>query len=154
MSDRTALRLGASLSVRQFVVAYVVSALAMLALDAAWLTLMADRLYRASIGHLMADHFDVLPAMAFYAVYLTGVVLFAVAPGLTERRWQVAMFRGAMFGLVAYATYDLTNQATLARWPWLVTFADLAWGTCLTAVTAAAGCGAAMKWGRPLSAGR
>ncbi|WP_431275890.1 DUF2177 family protein [Variovorax ureilyticus] len=154
MSNRTALRSGANLSVRQFAVAYAASALAMLALDAAWLTLMADRLYRASIGHLMADHFDVLPAMVFYAVYLAGVVLFAVAPGLTERRWQVAMFRGAMFGLVAYATYDLTNQATLVRWPWQVTVVDLAWGTCLTAISAAAGCRAGMKWPRPRGAGR
>jgi len=154
MRSRATLLLGARLSARQFVVAYAASGLAMLALDAMWLTLMADRLYRAAIGHLMAEHFDVLPAIAFYAVYLTGVVLFAVAPGLDQRRWQVAMLRGAMFGLVAYATYDLTNQATLARWPWQLTFVDLAWGTCLTAIAAAAGCGAAMKWGRPRAAGR
>ncbi|MBO9514900.1 MAG: DUF2177 family protein [Variovorax sp.] len=148
MNDRTAWPWGAGLSLRQFAVAWIASALAMLALDAVWLTVMADRLYRAAIGHLMADHFDVLPAVAFYLVYLTGVVLFAVAPGLAERRWRVAAQRGAMFGLVAYATYDLTNQATLAAWSWRVTFADLAWGTCLTAAAATAGCAAALTWGR------
>jgi len=152
MSHRTDLLSGARMSIGQFAVAYVASALSMLTLDAVWLTVMADRLYRGAIGHLMADHFDVLPAVAFYIVYLTGVVLFAVAPGLAERRWQVALLRGAMFGLVAYATYDLTNQATLAGWPWRVTFADLAWGTCLTAIAAAAGCRAAAKWGRPADA--
>ncbi|MEJ8813228.1 DUF2177 family protein [Variovorax ureilyticus] len=141
------------MSVRQFAVAWLAAALAMLALDAMWLTLMADRLYRPAIGHLMAEQFAVLPAIAFYAVYLTGVVVFAVAPGLAVGRWQVAMLRGAIFGLVAYATYDLTNQATLARWAWHVTVADLAWGTCLTAIAAVAGCGAAMKWGRPSAGG-
>lgn len=151
MNHHTALPLRARISVRQFALAYVASALAMLALDAVWLTLMADRLYRPAIGHLMAENFDALPAIAFYAVYLIGVVLFAVAPGLTERRWRVSMLRGAIFGLVAYATYDLTNQATLAGWSWRVTFADLAWGTSLTAIAAVAGCGAAMRWGRSVA---
>jgi uncharacterized membrane protein len=136
------------ISIRQFFVAYVATAVALLALDAVWLTLMADIFYRPAIGHLMAQRFALLPALAFYVIYIAGVVLFAVAPGLAARRWKVAFARGALLGLIAYATYDLTNQATLIRWPWRVTLADLAWGMFLTAVAASAACRAAMTLGR------
>ncbi|MGJ7506207.1 DUF2177 family protein [Variovorax sp. GT1P44] len=136
------------MTIRQLIVAYLASALSLLALDAVWLTLMADRLYRPAIGHLMAERFSLVPALVFYAVYIAGVVGFAVAPGLAARRWTVALGRGAFLGLMAYGTYDLTNQATLLRWPWLVTFADLAWGAFLTAVAAAVGARVAMAWGR------
>jgi uncharacterized membrane protein len=128
------------LSIRQVVRTYAATALTLLGLDAVWLTFMADVLYRPAIGHLMAQRFALLPALAFYVIYIAGVVVFAVAPGVAARRWTVALARGALLGLIAYATYDLTNQATLIRWPWLLTFADLAWGTFLTAVAAAAGC--------------
>jgi uncharacterized membrane protein len=128
------------MSIRQIIRAYVATAFTLLALDAVWLTFMADALYRPAIGHLMAQRFALVPALAFYVIYVAGVVLFAVAPGVAARRWTVALARGALLGLIAYATYDLTNQATLIDWPWVVTLADLAWGTFLTAVAAAAGC--------------
>ena len=98
---------------------------------------MADRLYRPALGHWMQEPFAVGPALAFYAIYFVGVVVFAVAPALAGRRWRVAFGLGALLGLVAYATYDLTNQATLKDWPWHVTLADLVWGTMVTAVSAA-----------------
>ena len=105
-------------------------------MDAAWLFLMAERLYRPAIGALMRDDFDKLAAGVFYACYVTGMVFFAVRPA---HRVRDAAGRGALFGLVAYATYDLTNQATLRGWPWGVTLADLAWGTCASAVACAIG---------------
>ena len=128
------------MNLKQVLIAYPATAIVFLALDAAWLTTMADRLYRPALGHLMLERFAALPAIAFYLIYIVGVLVFAVMPGLESRRWTTALGLGALLGLVAYATYDLTNQATLRDWPWRVTLADLAWGTVVTAVAAAAGC--------------
>ncbi len=128
------------MSTRQLVIAYPLTALVFLVLDALWLTTMADRLYRPALGRLMLERFDIAPAIAFYVLYVAGVVLFAVAPGLAHGRWSSALGLGALLGLFAYATYDLTNQATLRDWPWRVTLVDLCWGTFVTAAAAAAGC--------------
>ncbi len=121
-------------SVRHFVVAFAAAAIVFLLLDAAWLTTMASRLYRPAIGHLMREDFDVLAAAAFYLLYLAGVVVFVVR---SSSGALAALARGAFFGLVCYATYDLTNQATVTGWPWHVTFADLAWGAFVTGISAA-----------------
>jgi uncharacterized membrane protein len=118
---------------RRFAVAFAAAAVVLLALDAAWLTTMAGRLYRPALGSLMRSDFDPLAAAAFYAIYLMGLVVFAVEPALNARS---ALARGAFFGFVCYATYDLTNQATLAGWPWHVTLADLGWGALLSAASA------------------
>ena len=124
----------------QHCIAYVAVALVFMVLDAVWLSLMASRLYRPAIGHLMADGFSVLPAVLFYLLYIAGIVYFAVAPALDARKPVLAALgHGALLGLLAYATYDLTNQATLRGWPWQVTLADLAWGATVTGVAAAAG---------------
>ncbi|MEJ8853717.1 DUF2177 family protein [Variovorax robiniae] len=128
------------MNVRQFGIAYAVAAVIFLALDAIWLTTMADRLYRPALAHLMRESFDPVPALLFYALYFVGVLVFAVAPGLRDGAWSTALGRGALFGLIAYATYDLTNQATLKDWPWHVTLADLLWGSFVTAVAAGAAC--------------
>jgi len=127
-------------SFRQIAIAYPVTALAFLALDALWLGVMADRLYRPALGQLMLAQFAWGPALAFYALYVAGVVVFAVAPGLARGRWPWALRLGALLGLVAYGTYDLTNQATLKGWPWHVTVVDLCWGTAATGVAAAVAC--------------
>jgi uncharacterized membrane protein len=128
------------MNIKHALIAYPATAVVFLALDAAWLTTMADRLYRPALGRLVLDRFEPLPAIAFYAVYLVGVVVFAVLPGLQSGRWTTALGLGALLGFVAYATYDLTNQATLRDWPWQVTIADLCWGTLVTGVAAAVGC--------------
>ena len=121
------------MTIKRFVAAWLATALPFLALDAVWLSTMADRLYRPALGALMRPDFSVLPAAAFYLLYVTAIVVFAVAPAAKAGG---ALWRGAFFGLVAYATYDLTNQATLAGWPWHVTLIDLAWGTFATATAA------------------
>lgn len=108
--------------------AWLLAALAFLALDAVWLTTMTPRLYRPALGHLMAPQLAWLPAVLFYACYVAGIVWFAVAPAVAERRPLLALVNGVLLGLFAYATYDLTNQATLRDWPWLVTACDMAWG--------------------------
>jgi len=121
---------------KQVFAAYGLTALVFLALDAVWLSTMAERLYRPAIGHLMAPQFAPVPALLFYPLYFAGIVFFAVAPALAAGSARMAAARGAALGLVAYAAYDLTNQATLRDWPWLLTVADLAWGTVATALAA------------------
>ncbi len=111
----------------------------MLALDILWLTLMAPRLYRPRIGELMADTAAIAPAAAFYVIYLTAIILLAVLPAAREGSWKRLLFNAAVFGFCAYATYDLTNQATLKVWSTTVTVVDMAWGTFLTTVAASAG---------------
>jgi uncharacterized membrane protein len=119
--------------------AWLGAALGMAALDSIWLTLAADRLYRPRIGAIMLDEgFRLAPALAFYAIYVFGVVLFAVAP-TAAASWRNTALRGALLGLVCYATYDLTNQATLAVWSTTVTLADIAWGVVLTCAAALSG---------------
>lgn len=121
---------------RKALIAYAACALAFLPLDAAWLTLTADRLYRPAIGALMRPDFDWTAAALFYPLYFAGIVGFAILPSRTRR---AALLRGAAFGFICYATYDLTNQATLSGWPWCLTAIDLAWGSTVTALGALAG---------------
>ena len=127
---------------------YLSAAVAFLGLDAIWLSTMAERLYRPAIGHLMQAQFDPWAALIFYVLYLIGVVQFAVRPGLLAARPVVALFSGALLGLVAYGTYDLTNQATLKDWPWVVTLTDLAWGAFVTGAAAWAACTVALRRAR------
>lgn len=125
--------------IRGYVSAWLGAALALASLDAVWLTIAGPALYRPALGPILAPAFRLAPAILFYLIYLVGVVIFAVAPAMGAKRWRVAMIRGALFGFFAYATYDLTNQATLAVWSASITLVDLAWGTILTAAGATAG---------------
>ena len=117
----------------KYIAAYLSAGVAMAAIDAVWLTTMADRLYRPVIGSIMAAKPDMTAAVAFYLIYLAGVVFFAISPALKEASVMRALINGAALGFVAYATYDLTNQATLSVWSTRLTLIDLAWGTALTA---------------------
>ena len=127
--------------------AYGATVVVMLALDIAWLGFIAKSFYREAIGHLMADPPNLVAAVVFYLLYPAGVMLFAVAPAAwsgvlatsTDTSWSHAVLAGALFGFFAYATYDLTNLATLRGWPWRLVLVDIAWGTTLTAAAAAAG---------------
>ena len=125
---------------RRIGMSYALTMAVFLALDAVWLVTTYDRLYRPAIGHLLRDGFALAPAAAFYALYIVGVVVFAVLPGQASGRATVAAARGALFGLVAYATYDLTNQATLRDWPWHLTLIDLCWGALVSAAAAGVAC--------------
>ncbi|CAN5343821.1 DUF2177 family protein [soil metagenome] len=126
------------MSIRTIAIAYVSTAVIFLAIDAVWLGTMANRLYKPAMGDMMLENFAVTPALIFYAIYVVGMIVFAVLPALESGRWTTALWSGALLGLVAYATYDLTNHATLKNWPLVVTLADLCWGTFATAVASAA----------------
>lgn len=123
---------------KSFLIAYAGAAASMLALDAVWLSTMADRLYRPQLGDLLGDEFRAAPAVAFYVIYLFGVVRLVALPALRSGGWRKAVLDGAVLGLVAYGSYDLTNQATLRNWPLVVTVIDLIWGSFLTAFCALA----------------
>ena len=130
-------------TLRHLVVAFLTAGAVFLAHDALWLSTMASWLYRPAIGHVMREDFDVLAAAAFYAIYLAGVAFFVVRPSTDGR---AALVRGAFFGLVCYATYDLTNQATIIHWPWHVTVIDLVWGAFVTAISASIAHRASRVW--------
>jgi uncharacterized membrane protein len=106
------------------------------AIDLVWLGVVARNFYQEQIGHLMSPEVNWAAAVLFYAVYIGGIVLFAVKPAFEVGSPARALAYGAALGFVAYATYDLTNQATMRNWPVLVTVIDLAWGTVLTATVA------------------
>lgn len=118
---------------------YISAAICMLVLDAIWLSTSASLLYRPLLGDLLADNFRLAPAVVFYLVYVAGIVFLAVLPAVEAEKWQTAAINGLVLGLVAYATYDLTNQATLRTWSTTVTAIDIAWGGILTSITAITG---------------
>jgi len=124
---------------RSHLTAYAAALGGFLAVDAIWLSVMGPRFYRAQIGDLLLDRFAPGPAIAFYAIFGIGLVTFAVMPGVQAGRIGVAVLQGALFGLVAYATYDLTNQATLKGWPVMLTVVDMAWGTVAAAIASGLG---------------
>ncbi|MDQ0462573.1 putative membrane protein [Caulobacter ginsengisoli] len=132
---------------RRYLIAYAVAAVVFLALDMTWLGVIAHELYRDEIGPLILETPRLGPAAAFYLIYLAGVVIFAIRPALASGRLAEAALMGTVFGFIAYATYDLTNLATLKGFSLTVTFADLAWGAFVSAAAAGAGYLAAKRWG-------
>ncbi len=120
------------------VIGYLAVLVVMAVLDAVWLSTMVPAVYRPALAGLLRAAPAKVPAVLFYLLYAAGVLVLVVLPALAQGGWRQALWRGAAFGLVAYATYDLTNAATLRDWPAGITLLDMAWGTVLTAVTAAA----------------
>lgn len=124
---------------KNYLIAYGATAVVFLVIDAIWLSTMAKAFYRPYLGDLLAPEPRLVPAAVFYAIYVLAIVVFAVGPALASGQWTTALVYGAFFGFCAYATYDLTNQATLKHWPTIVTVVDMAWGTVLTAASATFG---------------
>ncbi len=123
---------------KSIAVAYVATLVALLALDSVWLTVMGKALYRPVLGDMMLEGFRPAPAIVFYLLYIALLVYFVVKPGLGQD-FSTALFNAALFGLACYATYDLTNQATLKNWSTTLTLADMAWGAVVTAFGASVG---------------
>ena len=115
---------------------YVITLLIFFAIDLVWLGVVAKNFYQRHIGHLMSPEVNWAAALLFYAIYIAGIVFFAIKPAVEGGGAIRALTYGAALGFVAYATYDLTNQATMRDWPALVTVIDLAWGSVLTATVA------------------
>ena len=111
---------------------YFVTLAAFLAIDAVWLALVARTFYRRYLDWLMATHPNWLAALAFYLLFVVGVLVFVVVPGVEDGSLRTTLLKGALFGLIAYGTYDLTNQATVKNWPLTITVVDMVWGTALS----------------------
>ena len=124
---------------KKYLGACAVVILVMGLLDAFWIGWLARSIYQQGLGHLMAQQVQVAAVAAFYLVYGAGLMAFVVAPDGTSTSWSQTMRRGALFGFVAYAVYDLTNLATLRDWPVSVALIDMAWGSIASMVAAAAG---------------
>ena len=122
-----------------YVKLYLATLVAFFAVDIVWLTLVARTFYRKYLGFLMAPSPNWAAAIIFYLLFIVGILVLAVLPGLEAGSLKTTLLRGALFGLVAYATYDLTNLATLKDWPLIVTVVDLIWGTVLSTVVSLAG---------------
>lgn len=122
-----------------FGVAYAAAAICFFALDFIWLSVATGFVYKPMLGQLLAPEPSLPIAALFYVFYVVGIVVFAVLPAASAGSWLMALGLGALLGLVAYGTYDITNLATLRDWPVMVSVIDLAWGTSVSALAAFAG---------------
>ena len=117
--------------IRLFLIAFVVFFI----IDMLWLGLIAKNVYQKFIGHLLKKDVNWVAAIIFYLLFIIGLVVFVIEPAVAKASLTDALLYGALFGLITYATYDLTNLATLKSWPIGITYIDLAWGTFLGAST-------------------
>ncbi len=129
-----------------YVIAYLVCVVVMGGLDFLWLSNMSQSLYQRDLGPLLAENPNMTVAVIFYLIFIVGILIFAVRPALASGDWRTAALYGALFGFFTYATYDLTNFATMKVWTLRVTVLDIAWGTFLTGTVAAAASIAALKF--------
>jgi uncharacterized membrane protein len=116
-----------------FMKLYAIAFAVFLGVDAAWLVLIAKNFYTKYIGYLMAKNPNLWSALIFYLIFIAGLVFFVITPALDKKMWTQALLAGMFFGLVTYATYDLTNLATVRDWPLIVTIVDLIWGMFVSA---------------------
>ena len=122
----------------QYSIGYVASAGVFLGADYVWLN-RSIGFYRKSLGDLLAEKPNLVAASVLYAIYFVGIVVFTVMPAVHGAGWLSSLLLGGLLGLVAFATYDLTNLATLSRWPLAVAMVDMIWGTCVTALASLGG---------------
>jgi len=135
------------MTIRQTILLYVITLAVFFAIDMVWLGVVAKGFYRQQIGSLMRSPVNWVAAVVFYLLFILGLVVFVVAPAMDHESWMRALLYGALFGLIAYATYDLTNLATLRDWPLLVTVVDLIWGAVLAATVSVVTYGIGTKLG-------
>ena len=123
-----------------FVKLYFIALPIFFAMDMIWLGVVAKNFYSRQIGFLMTSNVNWLAAVLFYLLFIAGLVVFVIAPAVEKGSWVQALRFGALFGLITYATYDLTNLATLKDWPLALTVVDLTWGAVLAASVSVATC--------------
>lgn len=117
----------------QLAITYICVLLIFSVIDTLWLGTMAAKIYRPLLDDILISNFRPVPAVVFYLFYAVGLTIFALAPALKNGQWTTALLWGALFGLFAYGTYDLTNYATLRNWGLKITAIDMAWGTFVSA---------------------
>ncbi|MHA6260753.1 DUF2177 family protein [Sporosarcina sp. CAU 1771] len=114
---------------------YLVAVLVFFIIDIVWLVFIANNLYQQKIGHLMSENINWTAALLFYLLFIAGMIFFVIKPALTKESWIYALLVGGFFGLITYATYDMTNLATLKDWSLYITIVDIIWGTLLCSIT-------------------
>jgi uncharacterized membrane protein len=117
----------------QFIKIYLITLPVFFAIDMIWLGFIAKDFYRENIGQLLTPNINWTAAIVFYLMFIAGLVVFVISPAIEKSSWHYALIYGALFGLITYATYDLTNLATLKDWSLKVTIVDLIWGMVLSA---------------------
>lgn len=117
-----------------FIKLYAIALPVFFAIDMLWLGIISKNFYRAQIGSLMKTDVNWVAAIIFYLIFIAGLVVFVISPAVEKGLWTHALLFGALFGLVCYATYDLTNLAIAKDWPLLVTIVDLIWGAALASL--------------------
>lgn len=115
---------------------YFISLAVFLAIDMVWLLVISKKLYSEKLGYLMTKNPNLAAALIFYMIFIAGLVFFVIQPALAQESWKYSLYAGIFFGLVTYATYDLTNLATVRDWPVIITVVDLIWGSFLSGSTA------------------
>ncbi len=125
--------------IHKLLLSYLLTALFFFAIDMVWLGLIAKNLYRKYLGGFLSDTVNWKAAIIFYLIFIVGIFIFAILPAVEKASLGKAILLGALFGFFTYATYDLTNLATLKNWPLTIVFIDMAWGALLTAMVSTAG---------------
>lgn len=127
------------MSFPKLILSYVLTTIVFFAIDMVWLGFIAKNIYRKYLGSFLSDSVNWTAAIIFYLIYIVGIFLFVINPSIEKQSVARAILLGAAFGFIAYATYDLTNYATLKGFPLNIVFIDLAWGATLTAIVSLAG---------------
>ncbi|MBT8384770.1 MAG: DUF2177 family protein [Bacteroidia bacterium] len=111
---------------------YLITTIIFFAIDMVWLGFIAKNFYREKLGFILSPEVNWYAAVIFYLIYIGGILYFAVLPAMKDESWQTALIQGAVLGFLCYATYDLTNMATIKNWPLTVVLVDIVWGIVLT----------------------
>lgn len=127
------------MTIAPWIIAYISTLIVFLVVDGIWIGVVAKNFYFSNLGELLRSPPNFAAAGLFYALYIVGIIIFAIAPALKDGSWTTALLMGALFGFFAYATYDMTNYATVKGWPLNVVVVDIVWGTVLTGACALGG---------------
>lgn len=125
--------------ISKLLISYLLTTVVFFAIDLVWLGFIAKGMYNRLLGHLLSEQVNWTAAIVFYLLFIVGIFIFAILPAVDKESWRHALLYGVLFGFFTYATYDLTNLATLKDWPVNIVFIDIAWGMILTGSVATAG---------------
>lgn len=127
------------MNLTKIIISYILTSIVFFAIDMLWLGVIAKNMYNKYLGALLRDQVNWTAAIIFYLLFIAGIFIFAIYPSVRKDSVISAVTLGALFGIFTYATYDLTNLATLKNWPVQIVFIDIAWGAFLTATVSLAG---------------
>jgi uncharacterized membrane protein len=116
----------------KLIATYFIALVSFFALDMVWLGVISKNYYKQKLGFILSENPNWVAAIVFYLLFIAGIIYFAINPGIKANDWQVALLNGAVLGALCYATYDLTNMATIAKWPIEIVIIDIIWGMVLT----------------------